>query len=111
MKVKKYESIDSFVTDVIKTGEKKLPEDAGYLLFAYKPYGDGRQENSLGARGKLPQITESILSAMKKDSALAHIIIAAANAYGHMMMLKAEEAGLVNEDVTKTEEDNEGSEN
>lgn len=88
MKTKKYESIDSFVTDVIKLGDKKLPEDAGYLLFAYKPYGEYTQENSLGAHGKLPQMTESIISAMKKDSALAHIIVAAANAYGHMMMLR-----------------------
>ena len=110
MKTKKYESIDSFVTDVIKLGEKKLPEDAGYLLFAYKPFSENKQENSLGANGKLPQITESVLSAMKKDSGLAHIIVAAANAYGHMMMLKAEEAGLVN-DVTKNEENNADSEN
>lgn len=110
MKTKKYESIDSFVTDVINLGEKKLGEDAGYLLFAYRPYDKDKQENSLGAKGKLPQMTESILSAMMKDAALAHIIVAAANAYGHMMMLKAEEAGLVN-DVTKNEENNADSEN
>lgn len=111
MRKKKYESIDSFVTDVIDLGDKKLCEDAGFLLFAYKKINDDRQENSLGAKGKLPQMIESMLSAMKKDTALAHIIIAAANAYGHMMMLKAEEAGLVKEDVTKNETDNGDSKN
>jgi hypothetical protein len=111
MKKKKYESVDSFVTDVINLGDKKLEEGAGFLLFAYKPYEDDRQENSLGAKGKLPQMTECIISAMTKDTALAHIIIAAANAYGHMMMRKVEEAGMIKEDVTKNEDGNGDSEN
>ena len=84
--------IENFANQVDKVSNKHLTDEMGYLLFTYNQLEDGMQENTFGVRGKLQNIAECLISGMKTNEALAHIITAAANAYGHMRMMQAQQA-------------------
>ena len=92
MKIKEQTPIENFTNLVSEQGEKLLSDDMGYLLFTYNQVDKGSQENVFGAKGKLPNMAECLLSGMKSNEALAHVVCAAANAYGQMRMIAAQQA-------------------
>lgn len=91
MKTKEISPIETFANQVDKVSNKFLNDEMGYLLFTYNHLESGMQENTFGVRGKLANIAECLLSAMKSNEALAQVVSAAANAYGHMRMVQAQQ--------------------
>lgn len=92
MKTKETSPIETFANKVDKVSDKILNDEMGYLLFTYNQLESGMQENTFGVKGRQPNIAECLLSGMKSNEALAQVICAAANAYGHMRMAAAQHA-------------------
>lgn len=90
MKTKETSQIEAFANQVDKVSSTFLDDNMGYILFTYNHLENGMQENTFGVRGKLQNIAECLLAGMKANETLAHVVIAAANAYGHMKMAEAQ---------------------
>lgn len=92
METKKTESqLEKFIKDVDALGAKILKDDdKGFILFAYNELGKGAIESTYAVRGKFNTIVETLFTHMKGDLALANVILAASNAYGHHRMLESQ---------------------
>lgn len=90
MKTKKTSPIEAFAKQVGKVSDKHLDDNMGYLLFAYNAVDDNTMESGFGAKGGLHHTADCLLSVMKQNETVAHIITAAANAYGYMRMAQAQ---------------------
>ena len=92
METKKTESqLEKFVKDVNTLGAEILKDDdKGFILFAYNELGKGTIESTYAVRGNFIAIVETLFAHMKKDLALANVILAASNAYGHHRMLESQ---------------------
>lgn len=92
METKKTESqLEKFARDVDALGSEVLKdENKGFILFAYNEQDKGKIESTFAVRGKLNAIAETLFASMKQNLALANVILAASNAYGHHRMLEAQ---------------------
>ena len=92
METKKTESqLENFVKDVDALGAEILKDDdKGFILFAYNELDKGAIESTFAVRGKLNAIAETLFTCMKQNLALANVILAASNAYGHHRMLESQ---------------------
>lgn len=91
METKKTDSqIEEFTKGVDALGAELLDDNKGYALFAYNELDKGAIESTFAVRGKLNAVAETLFSCMKQNLALANVILAASNAYGHHRMLEAQ---------------------
>lgn len=91
METKKIGSqIEEFTKGVDALSTELLDDNKGYVIFAYNELAKGAMESTFAVRGKLNSVAETLFSCMKQNIALANVILAASNAYGHHRMLEAQ---------------------